>query len=793
MNPIIRRAKKLATYTAVICLLLASASTPLPAIAAGNAGELVIDAPESAPISGPSNPNSLSYSFGSRWNSLTGSVQQLGVTMPMSANGMVNVVDVDIDTSRLGAADRSQSILSREIFNDELERAGESTLTLQGGQQVMIGTTLGELVNVSLADLQTTAVGIPAGTASSILNMYDDGPNVLLGTRSATYRQSADRGSGQVLKLKYSCVYAQCNETERWTRYGAPVAGNTHVYGVSSWRGAVIAASGDQRAVLSIYQNGEWQELDTVPASGAGQAERFTQARVMGDYLYASYQGTNTTKYGTHVYRLSQDANGLVAATWVRNLGATAWIVSPVAPGMGYSESSILYRGPGDSLTIFDPLAPPTGANTVWGVFKPQQMPEGSGLGALPTSSCWMTPAKMCATWNPGGSDIVLATKAGGSGSETIKQVRSISAGDAVVINGGRRSISRLAAGPGNSGLFASTSYFGHYVRQINPNTGQTKDRPLRSNRDSLGGAPQVEGLGAVGDQLLAGIYPQGGTISQIDPAKPVTCENQIDRSGDDCNPTITTGDRIIGFGQARPVAIADLGGGRAAIASYGARNNAAGALTLYNTTTKKITDRIPLQDANGIKLSEMGLSTVADRDLAATGGWIYAGTNAAPPDNTSTQPRAAVIRYNVTTKVTEAIEVSRKLVSALKFGADGRLYAMTGYSFLTIDPGLDGRPFAVVDSINIGTRWSAPGASMAALADGTFAVVAGSGDTYPGPLYLVDPRGAGKARATSLGGEEAYGVVVVSAPSGLGSRWYYTRGFGIFYQDQPQIAGPLR
>lgn len=757
-----------------------------------------VNAAESASISGPNNSNSLSYSFTSRWNHATASRQSLGVTMPMSTNGMVNVVGLDGNFNRRGTNDRSENVLAKEAFSDGHERAGESTLTIQDSRQVLIGTTRGELINVNPNNLQIRHIAVPRGTATSILNMYDAGPDVILGTRSATYRQADNRGSGEVLKLQYRCTYKQCSDTERWTRYGAPAPGNTHIYGVSAWQGAILAASGDQQAVLSVHDKGQWRELLTVPATSTGQSERFVQARVMGDYLYASYQGSNKEKHGTHVYRLSKDDNGLVTLTWIRNLGAMAWITSPVAADMGYSPASVIYRGAHHSLTIYDPTAGPTGTTTVWAYFPPRNMPEQYGLGALPTSSCWVgTGNKTCATWYPGGSNIVLAARDTDSSQVlklqgTVKRIGSVSADGKIIINSGRRGISRLAAGPPGTGLFVSTSYFGHHLRQINPATTTTKDIPLRSERDSLGGAPQVEGLGTVGDQLLATMYPQGGTISQIDPNKPVTCEYTIDRPHDECNPTVTTSDRIINNSQARPVTISDLGDGKAAIGSYGARNHITGNIAFYDTNTKRITEKNLLRDANGIKLSAMGVSVIANRKLSETGGWIYYGTNAAPPDNDSSQPRAAIVRYNVTTRETQAIEVPRKLVSDLTFGADGRLYAMTGYIFLTIDPGLNGTPFAIINRTTIGSRWESPGASMSPLADGTIAVVSGSGVYYPGPLYLVDPRGDGQPRVSALG-EQASRVVVVDAPSGKGSRWFYSRGTGVYYQDQPNIAGPLR
>lgn len=799
--------RKTLSTAAVLSLLVTGAAIPNTATAAAPlTGEVDVNATESQPIPGPKNPNSLSYSFTTRWNSATKSTQYLGVTMPMSANGMVNVAGIDTDINRQNADDTSQNVLSREFFTDGLERAGESTLTMRNSRQVLIGTTRGELVNVNPNNLRLTKIDVPAGTASSILNMYDAGDDVILGTRSATYRTADNRGSGEVLKLKYDCTYQQCSNEERWTRYGAPVPGNTHVYGATAWRGAVIAASGDSRAMLSIFENGQWRELDSVPATGTGQAERFTQARVTGDYLYASYQGTNEQKAGTHVYRLSQDQDGRVSATWMSKLGGkdkVGWITTPVAPNMGYSPSSVIYRGSSETLMIHDPEAGPNGTTTTWGSFPKNKMPDQIELGALPTSSCWAIPGKLCATWYPGGSDVVLAAPADGSQPETVKRITSVSPNGDEIINSGSRGIARLVKGPGSSGLFASTSYFGHYVRQIDPATHKTTDLPLSSYRDEKGGTPQVESLGAVGDQLLAGTYPFG-TIAQIDPTKPVTCEYRIDRSNDACNPTISTNDRVIGLTQARPVDIADLGEGQAAIASYGFRKAITGALTFYDTKTKKITDRVQFKDVPGVKLSQMGLSSVASRNLSETDDWVYAGTNAAPPDNSSTEPRAAIVRYNVKTKRTEALEVpgDKKLVSDLEFGADGRLYAMTGNTFITLDPGLDGKSFRIIDSTDIGPRWQAPGASMTALADGTFAVVAGSGDYYPGPLYLVDPRGEGKPKATALvqnkqgadpNTKSATKVVVIDAPSGTGSRWYYTRGTGIFYQDQPNIAGPLR
>ncbi|MCW1250491.1 hypothetical protein ODZ83_09945 [Acaricomes phytoseiuli] len=721
------------------------------------------------------------------------------MTMPMSANGMVNIAGIDTDISQNGGADRSENVLAQEVFNDELERAGESTLTMKDSRQVLIGTTLGELVNVNPNNLRITNLGMPAGTASSILNMYDAGPDVIIGTRSPDYRNATNRGSGQVVKLKYVCTYTQCSDQERWTKYGAPVPENTHVYGASSWNGVIFAGSGDTKATLSVYENGQWREMETIGVAQPGQsgkAERITQVRVMGDYLYLSYQGNNSIKVGTHIYKLGKDKDGKVTLNWIRQLKDMAWVTSPVATNMGYSTASVIYKGPGgDSLRIFDPAAGSKGTETVWGTYPAQQMPDQNALGALPISSCWLVPGHICATWYPGGSDIVLAAKPQSpnqANQGTAKRIASISPSGAVIINSGRREISRLAVGPGNSGLFASTSYFGHYIRQIDPKTGQTKDLTLRPWRDPLGGAPQVEGLRSVGDQLLAGIYPQNGTISQIDPAKPITCEYQIDRPTADCNPTITTSERVIGNNQARPVAIADLGNGQAAIGSFGSRNNITGVLTFYDTAAKKITNQVPLKDSNGIRLSHMGVSVIADQDLTRTGGWIYYGTNAAPPDNPSTEPAAAIVRYNVNTGQAQAIAAPRKLVSDLKFGADGRLYAMTGFTFLTIDPGLNGKPFSILSSTNIGRMWEAPGASMAPLADGTFAVVAGSGDYYPGPLYLIDPRGSGSPKATPLG-EWGYRIVAVDSPSGQGSRWFYNRGTGVYHQDQPNTAGALR
>lgn len=171
-----------------------------------------VDAAESAPISGPNNSNSLSYSFTSRWNHATVSRQSWGVTMPMSANGMVNVVGVDGNVHRRGTNDRSENVLAKEAFSDGHERAGESTLTMQDSRQVLIGTTRGELINVNPNNLQIRHIAVPRGavprgTATSILNMYDAGPDVILGTRSATYRQADNRGSGEVLKLQYRCTY----------------------------------------------------------------------------------------------------------------------------------------------------------------------------------------------------------------------------------------------------------------------------------------------------------------------------------------------------------------------------------------------------------------------------------------------------------------------------------------------------------------------------------------------------------------------------------------------------------
>lgn len=772
-------------YAITFSLLLGSLAAPSPAVATVTPGGVDLNAQESAPISGPNNPHTWSYSFSPRWNAEENRAQYLGVAMPTSLNGMVNIAEIDTDMNRRGNADTSKNIIAREVFSDGLERSGQSSLTLAESLRVLIGTTRGELVDVDPDTFSTTRIDVPAGTASMLLSLAEAGPNVLIGTRAGSY----PGGNGEVLSLKYACTYTQCSDAERWTRYGAPVPGNELAYGANSWRGAVIAGSGDKRAVLSVYQGGQWSELASIAATASNSRERFSQARVIGDYLYASYDGSNQDKNGTHVYRLGQDNDGRITATWVNVI--RRWVISPMPPQTGYSQSSIIYRGFSDSLMIYDPEKGTSGTTTTFGNFPAAQMPERTKTGGLPTSSCWVVEGKICATWRPDGA-VVLAAKAEGSTPETLKRISATSASGATILDGGRREIGRLAIGPERTKIYASSSFFGHLIRQIDTQNAATKDLPLRSYLDSADSVTQVESVGSVGNKLVLGTYAEGA-VSQIDPAQPISCENSIDRETEQCNPSLSSADRTVGLSQVRPVSIADLGTGKAALASYGMSGHITGALTFYDTASKKITDRALLQDASGIKLSEMGLASVASRELNTTGGWVYAGTNARPPNNKGAQTQAAIIRYNINTKETQALSVPYGIVNDVQFGADGRLYAMAGFNFITIEPGLGDKPFAIVNITRIGNKRGFGGV-LTPLSDGTFAVLSGGWENgADGELHLVDPRGGGLPKSTFLGKSAVGQLVVVNAPSGRGSRWFYTRGPSVYFIDQPTLAGPLR
>lgn len=741
-----RALKRLAGITAVALALVGVLPGSSPA-AANPLGTPDINAPESTPISGPNNPHAWSYSFTSRWNASERRVQYLGITMPTSVNGLVNIAEIDTDLSRQGSADTSKNIAAREVFNDGLERSSQASITMRDSRQVLIGTARGELVNINPNSFSTRKIDLPAGTASMIAGLFDAGPEVIISTRSASYAQAGDQGNGKVLGLKYVCTYTQCSDAEHWTRYGAPVPGNAFAYGTSRWGEALISAGGDQRAVLSVYQNGSWSELVSITATATNSRERFTQAQVIGEYLYASYDGSNKDQNGTQVYRLGKDGNGRVTATWVNV--TNRWVISPMSATDGYSKSSIIYRGFADSLMIYDPERGIKGTTTRFGDFASAQMPENSKTGSLPTSSCWLVPGKVCSTWRPDGS-ISLAFKAEGDRPETLKRVPTSSATGETIVNSGRREIGRLAVGSDGSKVYASSSFFGRLFRQIDAATAQTEDLALRSYADPNDSVTQVESIGAVGGQLLMGTYAQGG-ITQIDPGNPITCENTVDRSPEECNPSLTATDRIIGANQVRPVSIADLGNGQAAIASYGLSGQITGALTLYDTKAKQITNRILLKDASGIALSEMGLASVAGRDLAETGSWIYAGTNARPPNNRSTQTRAAILRYNIYTQEFQAIPAPYGVVNEVKFGADGRLYAMSGFNFVTIEPGLGDKPFSIVNVTAVGKERGFAG-SLEPLSDGTFAVMSGATWGRDGELHLVPPRGDGRPATTFLG-----------------------------------------
>ena len=773
----------------VLTLLLNGVLLPAAQPAAANpTGTVQSNAAESAPVSGPNNPHSWSYSFTTRWDPAGQRTQYVGVTMPTSINGMLNVIEIDTDANRRGIADLSRNLLAQEVFDDGLERSGQASITMRDGGRVLIGTTRGELVNVDPAGLTAAKIGLPPGTASMINGLSESGPEVVVSTRSAGFGQAGSQGNGEVLGLKSACVYAPCSTAEAWTRYGAPAPGNALAYEAGRWGGALIAASGDQRAVLSVLENGAWRDLVAVSATAANSRERFVQAKVVGDYLYASYDGSNQSQNGTHVYRLGKDAEGRLTVARINVINR--WVISPMAESSGYSKSSVVYRGFSDSLMIFDPENGTQGSTTKFGDFTAAQMPGQTRTGGLPTSSCWVVPDAVCSTWRPDGT-ISLAFKAKPGQPETLKRIPTISAANQTILDSGRREVGRLAVGPDGSKIYASSSFFGRWLRQIDAGTAQTQDLALRSYLDPDDSVTQVESLGVVGDQLLIGTYAQG-VIAQLDPAQPSSCENAIDRSLDACNPSITVPKRTIGNNQVRPVSIADLGNGRAGIASYGRSGQLTGALTLYDTTTKAITNRILLQDASGIALSQMGLAAVASRDLAATGGWIYAGTNARPPNNSSTQTLAAIIWYNVYTQETQALPAPYGVVNELKFGADGRLYAMAGFNFITIDPGLNGQPFRVVDIKKIGNKRGFLGA-LSPLADGTFAVISGAQEQgADGELHLVTPRNDGPPASVFLGAMASGPLAIVDKPGG-GSRWFYSRGASILYQDQPLAAGPLR
>lgn len=773
----------------ILALLLNGVLLPgtLPT-ASTTTGIVQSNAAESAPIAGPNNPHSWSYSFTTRWDLTEQRTQYLGITMPTSVNGMLNVVQIDTEASRRGATDTSKNLVAREIFNDGLERSGQASITMHESGRVLIGTTRGELVDVDPDNLTTTKVSLPPGSASMVNGLSESGPEVIVSTRSANFGQAGNQGNGEVLGLNYACIYTQCASDEFWTRYGAPAPGNAIAYEAGRWGGALIAASGDQRAVLSVYQNGEWRELMGVPATAANSRERFVQAKIIGNYLYASYDGSNQSQNGTQVYRLGKDAEGRITLTRINVINR--WVISPMSKDSGYSESSVIYRGFSDSLMIYDPETGAQGTTTKFGDFTSAQMPERTRTGSLPTSSCWVVPDAVCSTWRPDGS-ISLAFKATPGRPETLKRIATTSAANQTIVDAGRRQIGRLAVGPEKTKVYASSSFFGHSLRQIDAATAQTKDLALRSNLDPDDSVTQVESLGVVGDQLLMGTYAQG-VIAQLDPTSPISCENAIDRNVEECNPSFTVPKRIIGDNQVRPVSIADLGNGQAAIASYGRSGQLTGALTLYDTTARTITSRNLLKDASGIALSEMGLATVASRDLAATGGWIYAGTNARPPDNRSTQTRAAIIRYNVYSQETQALPAPYSVVNDLKFGADGRLYAMAGFYFVTIDPGLNGQSFRVVNVTAIGTKRGYLGA-LTPLADGTFAALSGAQEQGgDGELHLVKPRSDGPPTNVSLGRLASGPLAVVDNPAGSGSRWFYSRGASIYYQDQPGTAGTL-
>lgn len=426
---------------------------------------------------------------------------------------------------------------------------------------------------------------------------------------------------------------------------GQTATDHTQAWAVGTWGGAVFMGSGNGSGRLTVrHPNGS---VAMLWPHGVTQAARVIQTRVAGDYLYASFAPA-TGNPRTVVFRLAH-AGSRVTGTPTATLPGAA-VLSPAGPSAGgpaaLGPGAVTYRGAGGELDVFDPDALPATRTLHL---------SAAALGQVLVTSCWLPGRGACVTYR---SDGTLVVAGPASSDPAIFTTKTIPAQGirGPLIESGRRRLGVIALGPDISGrrhVLAATSFFSPSLIDVDP---RFPDRPAVLGVDCAGEPRQVESLAATASGVLAiGTYPGGAQLSRWDPARPTSCA-----AGP--QPQFTLGYR------SRPGPSQHDGRHRR---RQGGRRDlwrsqlADGWLCIYDMSAGLI-------EPTRVSIAGQGVSAIATRPAATTGGCVYVGTNADPPDNGPAPDSSRLVRYHLVTHEVQYLPLpGRSIVSGMAFGAD--------------------------------------------------------------------------------------------------------------------------